>query len=106
LPVSGVREDAGQLESVPGGKLLGMSSRRTWIVDRCKRLDRLLKSISPPPRDHLFFFGRLREIRALAPKNTPRALEELEHFEDTLKNARDGQGSVIMNSERHEKYLM
>jgi hypothetical protein len=66
----------------------------------------MLKSISPPPPNHLVFLGRVRRVGRLASKDVDRAIEELDHLEDALKIAPDGHGSVILNDERHGKYLM
>ncbi len=79
---------------------------RFAVQKGCEWLEILLKSISPPPHDHLVFLGRVQEIADLASKDTEQALRELDRFEDALKNAPDGHGSVILNSERHEKYLV
>jgi hypothetical protein len=83
-----------------------VSLQKAWITNRCERLKELIRNISPPPHNHLVFLGRVREIADLASKDTGQALEELDRFEDALKNAPDGHGSVILNSERNEKHLM
>jgi len=83
---------------------LGVSSHKTWILNRCERLDRLLKSIKPPPHNHLAFLGHIREI--VRKDADDEAMSELDRLEATLKQAPDGHGSVILNAERYEKYLL
>ena len=73
---------------------------------RCERLEKLIKSISPAPHNHLAFLGRVHEIAGRVSTDTDQALKELDSLEDALKNAPDGHGSVILTSERHEKYLV
>jgi hypothetical protein len=73
------------------------------IPEKCFRLRKLLRSISPPPPQHLYFLNWIAKIEVTA--RTGQAQRLLDDFLRALKNATDGAGSMILNGDRFTKFL-
>lgn len=75
------------------------------IAERCDRLTRLIRAISPPPPNHLWFLNKLAEIKVFSQKQEEAARYELEGMIRDLRERPDGTGGFILSAERYQEHL-